>query len=528
MQTLPLGSRKALTLNQKLASTIVVLWIGLVAIAAVGIWDTYDAIVAERQRQLSALIDQAMSAVERFHTAAEQHTMSEADAKQQAVAVIASLRYGGDGYITVCDSQAVIVINPLKPNITGKSMAAMTDSNGTHFYAQIIEAASRPQGGFVSYYWPKPGGSVPIEKLTYARRFADWDWTLFTGAYTDDIRDTVVACALRWLAAIAVLGGIATAIMAFALRSARQSIGGQIEFAIETAHRVAEGDLGMQVPVALADTRSLMYALHKMRDGLVSAVGAVHASAENIMLGASEISAGNADLSRRTEQQAAALLETASNMNEMTETVRNNAESASVAATLARDAAGVATRGSSVVGDVIRTMENITASSHKINDIIAVIEGIAFQTNILALNAAVEAARAGEQGRGFAVVAAEVRSLAQRSASAAREIKQLIEESVSTVQQGAGQVAAAGVTMEEIEGAVQRVNDLLQEINDSSREQSDGIAQVNVAVNQIDKVTQQNAALVEQASAAAQSLNDQAVSLREVIGRFSLPASTRR
>ncbi|PLZ00857.1 hypothetical protein CY652_18570 [Burkholderia sp. WAC0059] len=525
MHTPSVGNRIALTLNQKLASTIVVLWIGLLAIGAVGIWQTREAIIEERQRQLSAVIDQAMSAINRFHEAAEQHTMSEADAKAQAIAVLASLRYGTDGYITVCDSQAVIVINPLKPEITGKSMANMTDSNGEHFYTDLISAAGNPQGGFVTYYWPKPGHTKPIEKLAYARRFADWDWTLFTGAYMDDIDDTVVACALRWLAGIAIAGGLATLIMALTLRSARRSIGGQIEFAVETAHRVAEGDLAVHVPVARGDTQSLMYALHKMRDGLVSAISGVRTSAENITLGTSEIAAGNADLSRRTEQQASALLETASNMNQMTENVKSNAESAALASRLAGDAAGIAIRGSSVVSDVVQTMDAITASSRKINEIITVIDGIAFQTNILALNAAVEAARAGDQGRGFAVVAAEVRSLAQRSATAAREIKQLIEDSATTVEQGAGQVSTAGSTMEEIERAVRQVNDILREISEASQEQSAGIEQVNVAVNQIDKVTQQNAALVEEASAAAESLKDQATTLREVIGRFSLPGA---
>ncbi|WNC94779.1 methyl-accepting chemotaxis protein [Paraburkholderia sp. FT54] len=525
MRTPSVGERRKLTLNQKLASTIVVLWIGLLSIAVAGIWQTREAILAERQRQLSALIDQAMSAIGRFHDAAARHAMSEAEAKQQAIAVLASLRYGKDGYITVCDSQALIVINPLKPEITGKSMAAMTDSNGKRFYSDLIDAAGNPQGGFVSYYWPKPGGATPIEKLAYARRFRDWDWNLFTGAYMDDIRDTVVDCALRWIAGIVVLGSLATLVMALALRSARRSIGGQIEFAVETAHRVALGDLAVHVPVADGDSRSLMYALHKMHDGLVTALVGVRTSAENIALGTSEIAAGNGDLSRRTEQQASALLETAASMNQMTENVRGNAESATFAANLANDAAGIAMRGSSVISEVVRTMDAITASSKKINEITAVIDGIAFQTNILALNAAVEAARAGEQGRGFAVVASEVRSLAQRSATAAKEIKQLIEASASTIQQGVGQVSTAGSTMGEIERAVRQVNDILREISHASQEQSEGIQQVNVAVSQIDKVTQQNAALVEEAAAAGQSLKDQATALREVIGRFSLPGT---
>ncbi|WP_027214365.1 methyl-accepting chemotaxis protein [Burkholderia sp. WSM2232] len=511
-----------MTLNQKLASTIVVLWVGLLFIAAMGIWQTRDAIIAERRMQLSTLIDQATSAITRFHSEAARNLLSDDEAKRQAKAVIASLRYGKDGYITVCDSQAVIVVHPLKPEVAGKSMADMTDTNGKRFYADLIGTARQPQGGFVSYYWPKPGGEAPIEKLAYSKRFSDWDWVLFTGAYMDDIRSTVITCAVRWLVAVAIFGGLATVIMSIALRSARQSIGGQLEAAVETAHRVAEGDLAVDVPVLPGDRTSLMYALSSMRNGLEAAMTDVRNSAENITVGSSEIAAGNADLSRRTEQQAAAVLETASSMNQMTENVRSNAESAKFAAALAGGAATIATRGSTVVNDVILTMDAITTSSNQVNDIISVIDGIAFQTNILALNAAVEAARAGEQGRGFAVVAAEVRSLAQRSATAAKEIKQLIEASSKTVQQGTVHVSAAGTTMSEIERAVRQVNDILREISNASQEQSAGIEQVNAAVNQIDKATQQNAALVEEAAAAAQSLNDQAATLREVIGRFSL------
>jgi methyl-accepting chemotaxis protein len=229
-------------------------------------------------------------------------------------------------------------------------------------------------------------------------------------------------------------------------------------------------------------------------------------------------------LSQRTEQQAAALVETASSMDQMTANVKLNADSASQAAHLAGQAADVATRGSSVVDDVVRTMSEITSSSQKIGDIIGVIDGIAFQTNILALNAAVEAARAGEQGRGFAVVAAEVRSLAQRSATAAKEIKALIESSTNTVDQGATLVADAGSTMGEIVQSVRRVNEILEEIAHASREQSAGIEHVNRAVGEMDKVTQQNAALVEEAAAAAQSLKDQATVLRESISDFKLPA----
>jgi methyl-accepting chemotaxis protein len=261
-----------------------------------------------------------------------------------------------------------------------------------------------------------------------------------------------------------------------------------------------------------------------MKSELVETVSFVRTGAENIGVGASEIAAGNTDLSQRTEEQAAALTETASNMDEMTSNVIQNTEGARQAAALASQAVEIATRGNLVVEDAVRAMSGITSSSRQIGNITGVIDSIAFQTNILALNAAVEAARAGEQGRGFAVVAAEVRSLAHRSAIAAKEIKVLIGTSVSTVELGASLVTNAGLTMTEILGSVRRVKEILKEISHASHHQSVGIEQVNRAVGEMDQVTQQNAALVEQAAAAAHSLNEQVNILREAIGRFLLPA----
>jgi methyl-accepting chemotaxis protein len=266
-----------------------------------------------------------------------------------------------------------------------------------------------------------------------------------------------------------------------------------------------------------------MLALATMRDGIVETVARVQAGAENVNVGAHEIASGNADLSIRTEKQAAALVQTASSMEEMTANVKRNAQSAEQAARLASAAADVARQGSRAVDGVVHTMGNITSTSREIGNIIGVIDSIAFQTNILALNAAVEAARAGEQGRGFAVVAAEVRSLAQRSAAAARDIKDLIGASTQAVEVGAEQVSNAGATMADIVKAVTRVHAILDEISCASLEQSAGIEQVNRAIGEMDEVTQQNAALVEQAAAAAHSLRDQVASLRDAIGRFTLP-----
>jgi methyl-accepting chemotaxis protein len=257
-----------------------------------------------------------------------------------------------------------------------------------------------------------------------------------------------------------------------------------------------------------------------MRDSLVRIVGEVRQDTDTIATASAQIASGNQDLSSRTEQQASSLEETASSMEELTSTVRQNADNARQANQLAVTASDIAVKGGTVVSQVVDTMDAINTSSKKIVDIISVIDGIAFQTNILALNAAVEAARAGEQGRGFAVVAAEVRNLAQRSASAAREIKGLIDDSVEKVESGSRLVGEAGATMDEIVASIKRVHDIMGEITAASVEQSDGIEQVNQAVAQMDQVTQQNAALVEEAAAAAESLQDQAKNLVDVVSVF--------
>ncbi|MFM0098909.1 methyl-accepting chemotaxis protein [Paraburkholderia nemoris] len=293
--------------------------------------------------------------------------------------------------------------------------------------------------------------------------------------------------------------------------------------------RIASGDLSEQINVfSRNEIGRLFAAIKRMQESMATMVTAVHSSTESIDTGAREIAMGNTDLSQRTEQQAASLQETASSMEQLTGTVRQNAENARQASQLAVNASDIATRGGDVVSQVVTTMQDIATSSNKVVDIIGVIEGIAFQTNILALNAAVEAARAGEQGRGFAVVAGEVRSLAQRSASAAKEIKELIGDSVDKVQSGSTLVGRAGTTMDEIVQAVRRVTDIMGEISAASEEQSGGIEQVNRAVVQMDEVTQQNAALVEQAAAAAASLEDQTRQLQTVVSGWKVAGGQTR
>ena len=305
-------------------------------------------------------------------------------------------------------------------------------------------------------------------------------------------------------------------------RSVFRQLGAEPSEAAAAVNAVAEGDLTVQISLRPGDSSSLFAALARMRDSLVNVVTEVRGNSESVATASAQIAQGNQDLSGRTEQQASALQETAATMEELGTTVRNNSDSAKQANELAQGASAVAARGGDVVSQVVTTMQGINDSSRKIGDIISVIDGIAFQTNILALNAAVEAARAGEQGRGFAVVASEVRSLAQRSAEAAKEIKSLIGRSVEQVEQGTALVDQAGKTMDEIVGSIQRVSDIVAEISSASVEQSTGVQQVGEAVSQMDQATQQNAALVEESAAAAESLKSQAQQLVQAVAVFKL------
>jgi methyl-accepting chemotaxis protein len=312
------------------------------------------------------------------------------------------------------------------------------------------------------------------------------------------------------------------AVSYFMVRSIWQQLGGEPEYARDIARAVAGGDLAMAIRTEPGDRSSLLAALQEMRDRLANMMAGIKTSADTIAHASADISSGNADLASRTESQAARLENTARAMEALTETVRHNAASASQANGLVTTASDIATRGGEVVGDVVATMSDIHGSAARIVEIISVIDGIAFQTNILALNAAVEAARAGEQGRGFAVVAAEVRNLAHRSATAAKEIKALIGDSVAKVNAGSALVDQAGATMGQIVTSVRKVQHIMAEITEAGQRQSRGIEQIGAAIDDMDQMTQQNSALVEQASAAAASLTDQTAQLSGALAVFKL------
>jgi methyl-accepting chemotaxis protein len=385
----------------------------------------------------------------------------------------------------------VVALSIVGMALDGKREEAITKMNAE--CRPLLAALLKTTSELIEYEYAQAEGIVKV---------AD-------AAYAGDRITMIAACVAAMLAAVGLGWLLSNAVTAPLTR------------AVTLAEAVAAGDLGTDIVVDSRDeTGLLLAALKKMNGSLVDMVGKVRQSADGIATASAEIAMGNQDLSSRTEQQASALQQTAASMQQMTETVKQNADSSRQASQLAVSAADVAGRGGEVVQRVVTTMGEISESSRKIADIIGVIDGIAFQTNILALNAAVEAARAGEQGRGFAVVAGEVRSLAQRSAQAAREIKGLIGTSVEKVEAGSKLVTEAGSTMNDIVAQVRRMTDLIAEINASTTEQSTGIVQVNQAVASIDSGTQQNAALVEESAAAAESLKIQAAGLLDVIAAF--------
>ncbi|MBI0328469.1 methyl-accepting chemotaxis protein [Burkholderia plantarii] len=349
------------------------------------------------------------------------------------------------------------------------------------------------------------------------RERSDSASTFALASYHSAVLSTVI------LVVMAMAAGIGIAVLI------TRSITRPLSQAVAVAQTVAQGDLTSTIDVTGRDeTAMLLTALKEMNERLARMVGDIQQSADSIATASSEIASGNVDLSQRTEEQAASLEETAASMEQLTAAVKQNADNAQQGSSVAKSASEVAEHGGSVVSRVVDTMQEISERAGRMSSIIAAIEGIAFQTNILALNAAVEAARAGEQGRGFAVVAGEVRTLAQRSAAAAKEIKDLITESADGVSKGEALVAEAGATMKEVVSAVARVTDLMEEISAASQEQRKGIEQVNQAVTQMDEVTQQNAALVEEAAAAAQSMSSQSSSLKDMISVFRISATRAR
>jgi len=515
---------KALSFSRRLWIPSVLALLCMAGLAGYGAWEQRAVRIDERRADLTNIVDAAMSIVEDYAGMAAKGAMTPEQARAQALQRLKNFRYGKDGYLTVTDSHATVVMHPFLANMTGKNLADYKDGKGVHVFQEVARIGREGSAGFVRYAYPRPGSTVEEPKLMRVAHFAPWDWNISSGVYVDDIENAFERALLTSAALLAALCAALGVLVVVINRGLMRELGGEPAHAAAIARRIAAGELDVAVSTRSVDDTSMLHAMAHMQSMLASTVGTIRAGADAIASASGQIASGNLDLSARTEEQASSLEETAASMEQLTAAVRQTSENAHEASRYAADAADVARRGGAVVRRVIDTMAAIDASSSSIAEIIAVIDGIAFQTNILALNAAVEAARAGEEGRGFAVVAAEVRNLAHRSAAAARQVKELVGNSSAQVAAGSALVREAGGTMETIVAGIDGVQRKMREIAEASTEQSGGIGQVNQAVAQMDQVTQQNAALVEEAAAASASLQDQAAKLSAAVAVFRLAA----
>ncbi|MBK1712676.1 methyl-accepting chemotaxis protein [Rubrivivax gelatinosus] len=502
---------------------------GMLVLLGSTVWQVRQEIDQGQRAQLTAVVDSARSIIASYQAEVAAGTLTLAQAQTAAKAALRGARFGAEGkdYFYVWTLDCVGVMHPINPQWEGRNMRGqIKDGQGGDLIATLASALQASADGrvFVQSYFAKPGSQEVVPKLQHAVLIPQWGWFVGTGMYQDVAAAQRLQSLWRSLAVGVPLMGL-IALLCFSMsRAVLRQIGGDPAQAKAVMARVAEGDLSVDLGQPPAD--SLLGELARMVQALHHTVAQVRSATESIVTASAEIAAGGHDLSRRTEQTAAQLQQTASAVEQLNGTVDHTAHSSRSAAELAAQASSSADRGGQVVQEVVQTMAAISASAGRIGDITGVIDGIAFQTNILALNAAVEAARAGEQGRGFAVVASEVRNLAQRSAQAAREIKALIGESLERVNDGAQHVQRAGGAMHDIVQQVQRAAGIIREISGATAEQSAGLGQINRSVADLDEATQQNAALVEESAAAAGSLQAQARRLEDTMRSFKLAAHT--
>jgi methyl-accepting chemotaxis protein len=512
-----------LKVSSKLAMLAGTALAGVICVSAIALSQLNHSLVESRKSEIATSLTKVEHLVSYYRVLESDGKISRESAQAGAKAALNGLNSDAESYYWVSTSDGVNLVNPNAALVGTRTGATKVDGDEGITETQVYEKAlANHHIAFVDVPVPHTHDGQLVPKLQGVVAIPGWNWLIGTGFFYDDINTAYWHLAKTLVGVALTILLLVVAISWFMTRSIGRALGGEPADAVAFAGQIAKGNLGAEIAISVVDRSSLLYELSEMRTKLRELVQGIQHSSDSIATGSSEIALGNADLSQRTEEQAASLQETASSIEQITATVKHNADNARLASQLAEQAADSTDRGSRAVDEVVGTIQSIADESRKIGQISGVIEGIAFQTNILALNAAVEAARAGDEGRGFAVVAGEVRALAQRSAAAAKDIRGLIDASVARVDDVIEKVAVAGVRMHEIVQSIKRVSEIVIEIAAASVEQSAVIEQINLAVSQIDEVTHQNAALVEEAAAAAASLDEQASHLRATVGVFRL------
>ena len=511
-----------MTFSRKLWLPLVASIIALILVSVLDARHARDIRIDGRRQNLREVATLAASVVNEYRALADNGKLAEDVARQQALERLKGMRYSTEGYFLVYSFDEVMLMHPFKASAVGKSVKGLRDSNGLALFDEMTVASAQPGGAYLNYHWPHLGKTAPSPLIGYVQRYEPWSWIIVTSAYVDDIDAAFMQSLFQSLLITLAIAVALIVSVAWSTRSVQHLLGGDPSDAASVAARIASGDLTASIDVMPGDESSLLAAIKKMRDSLRVSIRHIQETAGNVASAAREITEGNRSLSSRTDSQAASLEETAANMEEITVMLRQTADHAGTARSLAEQAAEVTQNGCDMMLKMKRTMGEISDASTWVSEIISVIESIAFQTNILALNAAVEAAHAGDGGRGFAVVATEVRALAQRSTSAAGEIRNLISEAVDKVDMGTSLAAETEATIEAVQQAIARVRLAVCEIDRAATEQRAGVEQVNTAVARIDGLTQQNAQLVQEVAAVADSLELASTRMREAASVFTI------